>query len=337
MPDSPPLTETGQRVAPARARYGFHASHEQISPRQLLADVQQAERAGFAMAMCSDHFAPWSTRQGQSGQAWAWLGAALATTRLTFGTVTAPGQRCHPAVVAQAAGTLAQMFPGRFWMALGTGQNMNEHITGEPWPAKEQRQCRLEESVRIIRALLAGEEVSHQGRVRVDRARLYSLPEHPPALIGPALSEHTAARAATWADGLITINQDPALMRRIIAAYRDAGGSGPLALQVHLSIAPDEDEAMAMARDQWRNHAMGAPHTLDLATPEEFDALGRGVSDEEIREGVIVTSSPSALIAQLRAYEDMGSEQIYLHHIGQDQRPFLHLAQDSLLPAVQAP
>src|SRR6187200_3472894 len=140
---------------------GVHCSHEQIHPRQLLQDVQRAEQLGFDAAMSSDHFSPWSERQGQSGFAWSWLGAALATTSLPFGVVNAPGQRYHPAIVAQAAGTLAAMYPGRFWVALGTGEASNEHITGAPWPRKALRKARLRECVDVIRALLAGEEVSH--------------------------------------------------------------------------------------------------------------------------------------------------------------------------------
>ena len=314
------------------ADYGFHASHEQISPGQLLADVQQAERAGFRMAMCSDHFAPWSARQGHSGFAWSWLGAALATTELSIGTVCAPGQRYHPAVVAQSAATLAQMFPGRFWVALGSGQNMNEHITGEKWRAKPIRQARLEECVSVIRRLHAGEEVSHNGLVEVERARIYSLPETPPPLLGPALSPETAERAAAWADGLITVNSDLDSVSEIVGAYRDAGGRGPLALQVHISIAETLDDAWSMARDQWQNHAVDPPLAADLATPEEFDIAGRYIPDEKIAEAVIVTDSVDELAGRLRDFEQLGFEQIYLHHVSQDQAPFLELAEHELLP-----
>src|SRR3954462_3616377 len=143
-------------------RIGFHASHELFPPRELLRMVEDAERAGFGAAMCSDHFHPWTERQGQSGFAWAWLGAALQATRLPFGVVCAPGQRYHPAIIAQAAATLAQMFPGRLWVALGTGQNLNEHINGGPWPPKPERQARLKEAVTVIRALWAGETVDHE-------------------------------------------------------------------------------------------------------------------------------------------------------------------------------
>jgi len=318
-------------------RYGFHASHEQIAPSQLLRDVQQAERAGFDMAMCSDHFAPWSTRQGHSGFAWSWLGAALATTNLRFGTVNAPGQRYHPAIVAQASATLAEMFPGRFWVALGSGQNMNEHITGAKWIGKDQRQERLEESVEVIRRLHAGEEVTYRGRhVTVERARVYSLPPEPPALIGPALSPATAARAATWADGLVTINTELDAMREIVTAYRENGGPGPLALQVHVSIAPTMSEARDIARDQWQNHPFPEPIGHDTATPEDFDLIGRFVPDEAIAGSVVVTDSVSGLVEQLREYEQLGFDEVYLHHVAQDQGPFLELAERELLPALRS-
>lgn len=316
-------------------RYGFHASHEQIAPSQLLAHVQRAEQVGFDMAMCSDHFAPWSHDQGHSGLAWAWLGAALATTRLRLGTVTAPGQRYHPAVVAQLAATLAEMFPDRFWIALGSGQNMNEHITGERWPSKPERQARLEESVDVIRRLLAGETVTHRGHVTVEDARIFSLPAVPPPLIGPALTPETAARAALWADGLVTINAEPGAVREIVDAYRGAGGRGPLAIQVHVSIAPTREEAIAIARDQWRNHALGSPLDQDLPTPGHFDAAGRHVPDTAIEQAAIVTDSVAELVERIRAYEELGFEEVYLHHVGQDQGHFLDLAGRELLPALR--
>ncbi len=157
--------------------YGWHASHEQVHPRALLDAAVAAEQAGFGAAMSSDHFSPWSARQGESGFAWSWLGAALQATDLPFGVVNAPGQRYHPAIIAQAIGTLAAMYPGRFWAALGTGEASNEHITGGGWPRKDLRTARLRECVDVIRALLAGEEVSHDGLVTVDRARLWTRPD----------------------------------------------------------------------------------------------------------------------------------------------------------------
>ena len=156
---------------------GIHASHEQIAPRALLTAMREAEAAGFERAWSSDHFSPWSERQGESGFAWSWLGAALHATSMPYGVVNAPGQRYHPAIVAQAAATLAEMFPGRLSVALGTGEFSNEHITGEPWPGKAVRNARLRECVEVIRALFAGEAVDHDGLVTVDRAKL-DLAEH---------------------------------------------------------------------------------------------------------------------------------------------------------------
>src|SRR5687768_3833780 len=136
--------------------FGFHASHEQVHPSELLAAVQRAEEAGFDAAMSSDHFSPWSERQGESGFAWSWLGAAMATTGLPFRVVNAPGQRYHPAIIAQAIATLAEMFPDRLWVCLGSGEASNEHITGDRWPPKPTRNARLRECVDVIRALLGG-------------------------------------------------------------------------------------------------------------------------------------------------------------------------------------
>src|SRR5918997_3715854 len=210
---------------------GFHASHEQIHPAELLTAVRAAEQAGFTAAMCSDHLSPWSERQGQSAFAWSWLGSALQATSLPFGVVSAPGQRYHPVIIAQAIATLGAMYEGRFWVALGSGEASNEHVTGQAWPRKELRNARLLECVEIIRALLAGEEVSHDGLVTVDRAKVWTLPRTMPKLIGPAVSVATARWAGSWADGLITINAEPATLREMIDAYRSAGGSGPLGIQ----------------------------------------------------------------------------------------------------------
>src|ERR687898_1975910 len=199
---------------------GFHCSHEQIAPGRLLRDVQHAEQAGFTAAMSSDHLSPWSYRQGESGFAWSFLGAALATTSLPFGVVTAPGQRYHPAITAQAITTLLDMFPDRLWVALGTGEASNEHITGDGWPDKATRTARLGEVVDVMRALFAGEEVTHHGLVHVDRARLWTLPARPPRFVGAAVSPETAAWVGGWADGLITVKQDVDALRTVLDAFR---------------------------------------------------------------------------------------------------------------------
>ncbi|KRF08766.1 LLM class F420-dependent oxidoreductase [Arthrobacter sp. Soil782] len=314
---------------------GFHASHEQIAPAQLLADVQFAEQAGFDAAMCSDHFEPWSAVQGHSGFAWSWLGAALATTNLRFGVVTAPGQRYHPAIIAQASGTLASMFPGRFWAALGSGENLNEHITGDSWPAKEIRQQRLEECIDIIRRMHDGEEVTHRGLVTAERARLWDAPEVKPPLIAPAVSVETAARSAGWADGLVTVNQSHEKLTEMITAYRSNGGQGKLILQVHLSWAPTEDEALEVARVQWGSNSLTPPTTWDLARPSEFEEATREVTEEQLRSTVQISADLAVHAQRLREFVDLGFDELYLHYVGTEQKPFIEAFAAHVLPEVR--
>jgi probable non-F420 flavinoid oxidoreductase len=316
-------------------RLGFHASHEQIAPSRLLNDVRHAEQAGFEMAMCSDHIAPWGTRQGHAGYAWSWLGAALATTDLELGCVSAPGQRYHPAVAAQKIATLAEMFPGRFWTALGSGEASNEHITGDRWPPKEERTRRLEECVDVIRRLLAGEEVTHDGLVTVDRARLWDLPQVQPRLIGPAVSVGSAARVAAWADGLVTINQPVEVLRDLVAAYRDAGGTGPLSLQVHLSWAPTRAEAEAVALDQWRTNVFTEPVNWDTETPEAFDVMAEHVGIEGVRRAVEVSEDLGWHRDRIAELVDVGFDDVYLHFVGQEQEGFIDAFGERVLPALR--
>jgi probable non-F420 flavinoid oxidoreductase len=311
---------------------GFHCSHEQVAPGRLLLDVQHAEQVGFTAAMSSDHLSPWSERQGESGFAWSFLGAALATTNLPFGVVTAPGQRYHPAVTAQAIATLASMFPGRFWAALGSGEASNERVTGGAWPRKEVRDARLVECVDVIRRLLSGEQVDHDGLVTVNRARLWTLPDAVPPLIGPAVTPATAARHAAWADGLVTVNQPLDTLRQVLDAYRDAGGRGPARLQVHLSWAPTDDEALAIAHDQWRSNVHGPPVSWDTETVEAFDVMAQTVTPEQVAEVVNVSSDPARHAAWIQEYVDQGWEEIYLHHVGQSQRAFLDTFGEQVLP-----
>ncbi len=314
---------------------GFHASHEQMHPSALLEAVQDAEAAGFDAAMCSDHVAPWTSAQGHSGFSWSWLGAALATTRFGLGLVTAPGQRMHGAVVAQALGTLGAMFPGRIWAALASGENLNEHVTGDPWPDHATRRDRLAANADVIRKLLAGETVTRRDElITVDRARVWSRPEVPPLLFAAAVSPEGAAHVATWADGLVTVLQEGDAHRDTIAAYRDAGGAGPVSLQVHVSYASTRDEAEAIALDQWRHAAVLPPDLWDLATPQEFDARVAEATIADIREHVIVTSD----LAELRdRLTELGADvdRLYLHHVGTEQTAFIDDMGEHVLPAIR--
>jgi probable non-F420 flavinoid oxidoreductase len=315
------------------AKIGWHASHEQIPPSELLTAAIDAEEAGFHYAMSSDHFSPWSERQGHSGFAWSWLGAAMQATALRFGVVTAPGQRYHPAVTAQAGATLAEMFPGRFWMALGSGENSNEHITGDRWPNKDHRNARLAECVEVIRALFSGETVTHAGMISVDRARLWTQPDEPPKLLGAAVSEETARWLGGWADGLITIAQPHDRLRRVLRAFREGGGANkPAALQVHLSWAPTEDEAMDIAYDQWRTNVFGPPLCWDVATIEEFDEAARHVRREDMHGPVLISADFGRHAEWLNEFAGIGFDEIYLHHVGREQRPFIEAFGNKVLP-----
>jgi probable non-F420 flavinoid oxidoreductase len=317
-------------------RIGFHASHEQFPPSELLALVRQAEAAGFDCAMSSDHFRPWGAAQGHSGFAWSWLGAALASTRLPVGVISAPGYRYHPAIIAQGAATLTEMFPGRFWLALGSGQRLNEDITGLARPEKAERNARLRKCADIIRALLGGETVTHHGRVTAVNAKLYSRPAEPPPLLGGAVTEATAEAVGAWADGLLTVSAEPAQMRKVIAAFRRGGGEGKrLVVQVGMNWAPTEAEALAGAHEQWRTNVLGGEVNWELRTPDEFDTATRFVKPEEMRESVWISADTGWHAARLTELLELGVEEIHLHQVGRNQKAFIDVFGKHVLPALR--
>ena len=298
---------------------GFHCSHEQHSPARLLKIARLAAEAGFTAAMCSDHFHPWSDRQGHSGATWSWLGAALEATPLSFGTVCAPGQRYHPAIVAQSAATLASMYPDRLWLAVGSGEALNECITGEGWPAKPVRHARLAEAADLMRALWAGETVTTRGAVTSVNARLYDRPERPPLLAGAALTADTARWLGGWADALITAAGPRDSMRAVVDAFREGGGeSKPVFLQVAVSFAPTDGEAAAAAYDQWRFCALTTEQLADLSTPAEFDAATANVTVPDVVSKVRVSADIERHAAWLHEDAEMGFERIYLHNVARE-------------------
>jgi probable non-F420 flavinoid oxidoreductase len=312
---------------------GIHASHEQIPPSALLRAVRLAETAGFEAAMCSDHLAPWSVNQGQSGHAWTWLGSALHATSMSFGVVTAPGQRYHPVVLAQAIATLGELFPGRFWAALGTGEAVNEHVTGSRWPDKPTRDARLLECVQVMRALLAGNEVTHHGLIEVDRARLWSLPDTTPRLVGAAVTADTARVVGGWADGLVTVNQPLERLQAVFDAFRAGGGEGkPIFLQVHLSWDEDEAVALAIAHDQWKSNVFASSLAWNLELPEQFDEAARFVEPDDLRSAVLISSRVERHLEWLHEYVALGVDGLYLHHVGQTQDAFIDVFASKVLP-----
>ncbi len=318
------------------ATFGYHASHEQHSPRELLEYVQLAERAGFGAAMCSDHFHPWIAQQGHSGYTWSWLGAALQATRLSFGCVSAPGWRYHPAIVAQAAATLAEMYPERFWLAVGSGEALNEHITGEHWPTKNERNERLLECVAVMRKLWSGETVTHHGLTVVEEAKLYTLPAKPPPLYGAALSAETAEWVGAWADGLITIGAPAAKLAEVIEAFRRGGGSGkPVKVQTALAWAPTKAEARAAAWSQWRGNVVGGELLATLRTCADFEAAAEFVTPDDVASRLLVSHDPLEHAERLQQFVDAGATDIYLFNVAPQQRDFIQVFAEQVLPAVR--
>lgn len=312
---------------------GYHASHEQFPPSRLATAAVAAEAAGFAAVLSSDHFAPWSTDQDESGYAWTWLGAAMAQTSLPFGVVTAPGDRYHPAITAQAIATVEEMFPGRFTPALGSGQALNEHVTGTVWPRKPERNARLHACADVIRRLLDGETVDRDDPVSVRAARLYTRPQHPPPLFAAALSTRTAREVGAWADGLITVNAPKERLRRVIEAFHEGGGEGkPIHLQVHLSWDPDEEVARQQALREWRFVALPRDLNQELELPEQFDAACAHVPVDALEPGLHIGSDLERHAAVIADYADLGFSRLYLHQVGPDQDRFIDTFGEKVLP-----
>jgi probable non-F420 flavinoid oxidoreductase len=317
------------------SKIGFHASHEMYPPSELLALARLAERAGFREAMCSDHFHPWLPSQGQSGFAWSWLGAALQATSLPFGMVNAPGQRYHPAVVAQAVATLGEMFPGRVWVAVGTGEALNESITGDPWPPKPARRARLRESVDVVRALWRGETVTHDGEhVRVREAKLYTRPAEPPRVFGAALTTETARWVGGWADGLITVAKEPDDLRETLDAFREGGGAGkPVFVQACISYAPDEAAAVAAAHRNWPMSGLDDVALLgDLPTPRAFADRCAAVTADEVRRKLRVSADLAHHADWIARDLELGADRVYLQNVGPDMRRFVEAFGEHVLP-----
>jgi probable non-F420 flavinoid oxidoreductase len=318
------------------ALFGYHASHEQFKPSVLLEYVQAAHKAGFTSVSCSDHFHPWSDRQGESGYAWSWLGAAMQSTPLKFGVVCAPGQRYHPGIIAQAAATLSEMFPQRFWLALGSGQALNEQITGDFWPAKPVRNMRLKECSQVIRALWTGKTITHYGLVNVEQAKLYTRPLIAPLIIGAAITPATAEWLGSWADGLITISHPYEMLKQVVEAFRRGGGAGkPMYLKVQLSYAAQESTALEGAFDQWRTNVFSSSVLSDLRDPQQFDAIAKFVKPEDMYKHIRISNDILQHIQWLQKDIELGFNEIYLHNVNRQQQTFIEAFGKQVIPSLQ--
>lgn len=317
------------------AQLGYHASHEQFNPRYLLEMVKLAEKAGFGSVLSSDHFHPWSERQGESGFAWSWLGAAMEASKLDFGIVNAPGQRYHPALIAQASATLDNMFPGRFWLAQGSGQFLNEHITGEKWPDKKERNKRLKECVNIIRSLWRGDTVTQSETVKIEEAKLYTKPLNPPLIIGAALTPETAKWIGSWADGMITISQPGDKTKKVVDAFREGGGEAkPMYIKVQLSYSDTFEKALEGAHEEWRNNVFESKLLSDIKNVEQFDAAGEFISRDQVKNALRISADPSEHLNWIKEDIKMGFEKIFLHNVNREQEKFIKDFGEYVLPHI---
>jgi G6PDH family F420-dependent oxidoreductase len=299
----------------------------------LVDHAAQAEEHGFSFAMISDHFHPWIDAQGQSPFVWSVLGGIAARTdRIALATgVTCPMIRMHPAIIAQAAATCAVMLPGRFTLGLGTGENLNEHVHGDRWPAPDERVEMLEEAIGVIRLLWEGDETTHRGTYyTVDHARLYTLPEHSVPIAVAAAKPKAARLAGDLGAGLVNTVPDG----EIVANYREAGGEGPRYGQVRICWAASEDDAKETAFRLWRHTGIGGTVNQELPRPSDFEATAESVDLELATANVPCGPDPEPVLRQIRTWEQAGFDHIALHQVGPDQEGFFRFWQRELQPAL---
>jgi coenzyme F420-dependent glucose-6-phosphate dehydrogenase len=311
---------------------GYALSSEEHPPNNLVRFAQQAEEAGFAFAMISDHYHPWIDRQGHSPFVWSVVGGiAQVTERLALGTgVTCPIIRLHPAIIAQAAATAAAMLPGRFMLGVGTGENLNEHILGDYWPPHDLRLAMLEEAVEVIRLLWQGGTQTHRGCFYVvENARLYTLPDELPPIIVAASGSKSAEAAGRIGDGLCsTVPQ-----QEIVEHFEAAGGTGkPRYGQLTVCWARDEASARRTAHEQWPNAGLKGELSQELPTPAHFEQAAKLVREDDVAEVIVCGPDAARHIAKIQKYAEAGYDHIYVHQVGPDQEGFLQFYAKEVLP-----
>ncbi|WIG58170.1 MAG: Glucose-6-phosphate dehydrogenase (coenzyme F420) [Ktedonobacterales bacterium] len=320
---------------------GYAAMFEQFHPTDLLRWSRQAEDAGFGGIMASDHFHPWTPQQGQSAFVWAWMGALGAqTSRVRFGPgVTAPGYRYHPAILAQASATLAAMFPGRFYLGIGAGEALNEHIVGRYWPEAPQRLQLLEDAVEVIHKLFTGKVVKqHSAFFDVESARLYTLPDTPPpiyiATSGPVNSERTGRIA----EGIITVGAPDEKIRTLLGRFekgaREAGrdlSAMRRIIQLHVSWAESREAAVEQAVREWPNGGMAFPKG-DIRSTDDFAAMAKLVRPEHFEGRVFMSADLGEHAAHIQHFIDLGFDDVYVHNVGRNQEAFIQAYARDVLP-----
>jgi G6PDH family F420-dependent oxidoreductase len=311
---------------------GYNLSSEEHAPDSLVKNAQRAEALGFDFLMISDHYHPWLDLQGHSSFVWSVIGAIAHTTeRIRLGTgVTCPIMRIHPAIIAQAAATVATMMPGRFFLGVGSGENLNEHILGDHWPPALTRLAMLEESVQIIRELFTGEEYTYYGEYYVvENARIYTLPEKLPPIYVASSAEYSAHLAGRIGDGLIST----APLKKIMENFDEGGGKGkPRIGKLDVCWAPTEEEGCQIAYEQWTNTGIKGELNQELATPGLIEQAASMVRYEDIADKIVCGPDPQKYFDKIQKYVDVGFDHIYLHQVGCDQDGFFDLYEKEIMP-----
>lgn len=314
---------------------GYQLATEEHAALDLVRYAARAEEVGFSFGFISDHYHPWIDRQGQSPFVWSVLGAmAEVTEQLPVATaVTCPTMRIHPAIVAQAAATVATMMPGRFSLGVGSGENLNEHILGDPWPAPDLRVEMIEEAIQVIRELWGGGMTTFRGLFyTVEKARIYSLPSELPPILVAASGSRSAQVAARHGDGLITVGPEPEVVR----AFRENGGKGkPVYGQLHISWAENEAEARKTAHEYWPTAALGGTLFTEIQLPEHFEQVTELAREEDVAQSVRCASHAEPFLEAVRKFADAGYDAVCLHQVGPNQKEFLQFFERELSPILQ--
>lgn len=313
-------------------KIGYKLSSEDTHPLKLVEYAKMAEEAGFSFAMISDHYHPWVAKQDESPFVWCTLGGIAQSTRnLRVGTaVSCPTIRVHPAITAQAAATAASMMPGRFMLGVGSGENLNEHITGDRWPPALVRIEMLVEAVKIIRMLFKGGMQSFKGEYyTVENARIHTLPNELPPLLMAADGEIAARNAGKWGDGLIT----PGVKENLVKIFKKSGGEGkPCYAEASVCWAENEEKAMDIAYEYWPILANKGGINWEIPTPKYFEGLAEMVNRETLGHHAVCGSDPEAHIQEIKRFEKAGYDQVFIHHLGPDQRGFIDFYRSEVLP-----
>ena len=316
-------------------QFGYTLSSEEHAPDRLVDLAVQAENAGFDFVSISDHFHPWVSAQGESPFVWSTLGAiARETDEIGIGVgVTCPIIRIHPLNVAHAVATIQVMAGGRLTFGVGTGENLNEHVTGQRWPEHRLRLEMLGESMHVMRSLWTGEEVSYDGdHYTVENATLFTVPESVPDVVVSAFGPQTARWAADHGDGLWCSGPKG----DVVDAYEDAGGSGPRYTQLHMCYDEDPDQAVDTVYELWPNGSIPGELGQELPSPAHFEQAAQLVEREDIAEsGTVTGPDREEHVESLETAIDAGYDHVYVHQIGPDQESALEFYSNDVLPTVQ--